>query len=207
VWHLEWYVIRRLISHLGKTLHCWNKNEYGNCALRVIAHVGPGGFPQISLRNYHYTLCNSPEEHSSEYTLWGSDILHSWVWMCEKLFKTIIYSVWNVRKKGRQCTCNITMWRDRVNIVTVHKQQVLRVLSVCLWLQSYRMQNACAILYCHMWPVWLYHILPHFRHKRYDFRKKKFIEHKMLVLSFCINFVWKSFHSKKKLARYCHRCA
>jgi hypothetical protein len=24
------------------------------------------------------------------------------------------------------------------------------------------MQSACAVLYCHMWPVWLYHIFPHY---------------------------------------------
>jgi hypothetical protein len=24
------------------------------------------------------------------------------------------------------------------------------------------MQSACAVLYCHLWPVWLYHIFPHY---------------------------------------------
>jgi len=24
------------------------------------------------------------------------------------------------------------------------------------------MQNACAVLYCHLWRVWLYHILPQY---------------------------------------------
>ena len=32
---------------------------------------------------------------------------------------------------------------------------------VCVALLS-SMQNTCTILYCHLWPVWLYHILPHY---------------------------------------------
>jgi hypothetical protein len=24
------------------------------------------------------------------------------------------------------------------------------------------MQNACAVLYCHLWPLWLYRIFPHY---------------------------------------------
>jgi len=27
--------------------------------------MGPIGFPKTSVRNYHYSLCNNPEEHSS----------------------------------------------------------------------------------------------------------------------------------------------
>jgi hypothetical protein len=43
------------------------------------------------------------------------------------------------------------------------------------------MQSACAVLYCHLWPVWLYHIFSTLSHKRHDFREKV-IEHKMCVL-------------------------
>ena len=34
--------------------------------------------------------------------------------------------------------------------------------SVCLQPQLSRMQSACAILHYHMWPVWLYNIIPHY---------------------------------------------
>jgi hypothetical protein len=43
------------------------------------------------------------------------------------------------------------------------------------------MQSACAVLYCHLWAVWLYHIFPHYLIKGTIF-EKKFIERKMCVL-------------------------
>ena len=53
--------------------------------------------------------------------------------------------------------------------------------------------------------------LPYFStlyHKRYDFLGgKKFIEHKMCVLIFSTTFVWNISHSKKKKARYYHKCS
>jgi hypothetical protein len=66
-------------------------------------------------------------------------------------------------------------------------------------------QSACAILYCHLWPVWLYHIFSTLSHKRHVFRKKV-IEHKMYVLIFSTNFVWNISHSKKNSVRYYHKC-
>jgi hypothetical protein len=43
-------------------------------------------------------------------------------------------------------------------------------------------------LYCHLSPVWLYHIFQLLSHKRHDFREKV-IEHKMCVLIFSTKFV------------------
>jgi hypothetical protein len=40
------------------------------------------------------------------------------------------------------------------------------------------MQCACAVLYCHLWPVWLYNIFPHYLINSTIF-EKKFIGHKM----------------------------
>jgi hypothetical protein len=34
------------------------------------------------------------------------------------------------------------------------------------------MQSACAVLYCHLWPVWLYHIFPHYLINGTIFEKK-----------------------------------
>jgi hypothetical protein len=50
------------------------------------------------------------------------------------------------------------------------------------------MQSTCVILYCHLWPVWLYHI----PHKQNDFWKKQKKQKKLLnikrVLIFSIDF-------------------
>jgi hypothetical protein len=44
------------------------------------------------------------------------------------------------------------------------------------------MQSARAVLYCHLWPVWLNHIFPHYLINGTIFRKEV-IEHKVRVLS------------------------
>jgi len=36
------------------------------------------------------------------------------------------------------------------------------------------MQSACAVLYCHLWPVWLYHIFPHYLINGTIFIKKRY---------------------------------
>jgi hypothetical protein len=36
------------------------------------------------------------------------------------------------------------------------------MLSMCLWPQLPGTQSACVVLYSHLWPVWLYHIFPHY---------------------------------------------
>jgi hypothetical protein len=41
-------------------------------------------------------------------------------------------------------------------------------------------QMACIVSYCHLWPVWIYHIFPHLPHKWHDFGKQ-IIEYKMCV--------------------------
>ena len=42
-------------------------------------------------------------------------------------------------------------------------------------------------------------------HKEHDFRANV-TEHKMCVLIFSTNFVWKISHSKKNSAEFCHKC-
>jgi hypothetical protein len=62
------------------------------------------------------------------------------------------------------------------------------------------MQSACAVLYCHLWPVWLYHIFP-----LISFLERKVIEHKMWF-SLQLFFFWNISHSNKNSARYCRKC-
>jgi len=50
-------------------------------------------------------------------------------------------------------------------------------------------QSTYAVLYCHLWSVWQYHIFPHYLVKNTTFREKNVIEHKMSVLIFSTTFV------------------
>ena len=69
------------------------------------------------------------------------------------------------------------------------------------------MQCARALLYCHLWPVWLYHIFPHYLKNGTDFRRKyKVTAHKMCVFILSTTFVWNMSHFKRKRARYDQKC-
>jgi len=54
-----------------------------------------------------------------------------------------------------------------------------------------RMQSACAILFCHLWPVQLYCIIPHDLIKERIFREV--IEHKTCFMIFSTKFFLKMF--------------
>ena len=66
------------------------------------------------------------------------------------------------------------------------------------------MQSECALLYCHLWPVRLYHIFPHYLIKGTIFGNN-LIEHKICVLILSTTFVPNISHSKKNSARYIHK--
>jgi len=68
------------------------------------------------------------------------------------------------------------------------------------------MQSASSVLYCHLWPVHLYHIFPHYLIHETNFGKKEVIEHKTCVWIFFSPFVWNIYLSKKKWARLFHKC-
>jgi hypothetical protein len=71
-----------------------------------------------------------------------------------------------VFKQGSQCTYNVTLRPIRVKNCCCGK-----AMSVCLQLYLSRLQSACAILYCHLWPVRLYCIL-HYLINRTIFGRK-----------------------------------
>jgi hypothetical protein len=50
------------------------------------------------------------------------------------------------------------------------------------------MQRAYAVLHCHLWPVWLYHIFAHYPINGTIFGKKV-IEHQLWIPIFCTTFV------------------
>ena len=87
------------------------------------------------------------------------------------LFSDAFYSVnvkWYtflfVRQENK--TSNVTLRSVPVTSVAVEKQWVLHIVSVCLCsCLSYPASQGhlfCTASYFHLWPVWLYHILPHY---------------------------------------------
>ena len=76
---------------------------------------------------------------------------------------------------------------------------------MCICSLSYPAHKAHAP-YCHLWPVQLYDILPHYLINDTVSGEKKVIEHKMCVLIVSTIFVWNISHSKKNWTRYDHIC-
>ena len=58
------------------------------------------------------------------------------------------------------------------------------------------MQCACDISYCHLWPVRVYHISPHYLIKGMIFEKKN-SEHKMSILIFSTTYAINIFHCQR----------
>jgi hypothetical protein len=105
----------------------------------------------------------------------------------------------------RQYASNITLRSVRVTIFVKEKQKVLHNLRVCVCCLSYAACKAHApyyIVICECPALQYFFTLSH---KGHNFRKE-IIEHKMRALIFSTNFVWKFYHSKKKSARYYHKC-
>ena len=67
------------------------------------------------------------------------------------------------------------------------------LLSVCLYsclsCPALKVHLFCAALYCHVWPVWLYHIVQHYLING-KISGKKIIESKICVLISSTAFVW-----------------
>ena len=76
---------------------------------------------------------------------------------------------------------------------------------VCVCSLSY---PACKAheLYCHPWPVWLYHIFPHYLINGTLF-EKIVTEDILCVLIFCTTVAQNIYNFKKNSARYYHKCA
>jgi hypothetical protein len=84
--------------------------------------------------------------------------------------------------RDRQCTYNLALRRVCTTTVAVEKQYVLHILSVCVCSLRYPEYNAQR---CHLWPVRLYKIFPHYLTKGTIF-EKRFTEYKTCVFFFKI---------------------
>ena len=66
------------------------------------------------------------------------------------------------KNKTDNVPVNVTLRSANITTAVVEKQWVLHILSVCLQPYLPSMQSSRAVLYCRLWPVWLYHIFPHY---------------------------------------------
>ena len=74
------------------------------------------------------------------------------------------------------------MGRLHVTIVVVQKQKVSHILRVCICSLRYSACNAYAPFCLFFFSCPALQCLSKLSHKRHDFRKEKFIEHKMCIL-------------------------
>jgi len=92
------------------------------------------------------------------------------------------------------------MWHVRTTLLMWQSSTCSECVSVALGIC-----HAMLMAPYHLWPAPLYKVSPTLSPKRHDFGKKV-SDHKMRVSSFSTTFVWDVFHSKKKWARYDHKC-
>ena len=83
----------------------------------------------------------------------------------------------HIQKQDRQRMYSVTLRRVRATTVAVEKQEVWRILSVCLSPSLSSMQRACAILSYVACPALQY--FSTLSHKRHGFRGKKLLNIKM----------------------------
>ena len=130
------------------------------------------------------------------------------------------------RNKTGNVRINVTLRHVRVTLLPWKSNNYyIFWVSVCsLRYTAYR--RPCAVLYCHLWPVQLYHIFPHYLVNYTNFGKtlpniKRVFRFSVQLLSetfdflynvclkhliFCTTFVWNISHSKKNMARWYCNC-
>ena len=92
----------------------------------------------------------------------------------------ISQDIWENRKKkeDRQYTYNVTLMRFRITTVAVEKHHQIFWMCFCTLDSVFRNGKShlfCVALYCHLRPVWLYHIFPTLSYKSNEFQKNIYI--------------------------------
>ena len=68
------------------------------------------------------------------------------------------------------------------------------------------MQSAGALLCCHLWPLWQYHIFQHYHTKYIVFEKIKRLKTKRVYVNILKTFSWNISFSTKNSSWYHHKC-
>jgi len=98
---------------------------------------------------------------------------------------------------------NVTLRHICVTIVAVESNKYY-IFWVCVCSLSYPRYKV-HVLYCYLWPVWLYIIFPHYLING-TILEKKVIDYQMYILIFSTTFIWNISHSHKNWARYDQKC-
>jgi len=88
---------------------------------------------------------------------------------------------WNIIPGNRELTGQATYIKCKIKALSynylcrgkaISIQYCECVCVLLLYLSDMQMHFFCAVLYCHLWPVWLYHIFPHYLINGMIFRKQ-----------------------------------
>jgi len=86
-------------------------------------------------------------------------------------------------QQGRQCTRKPNIQALSRNDCCRGRAAIIKYYE-CVYSLSYP-DDTCAALYCHLWPVWLYHISPH-----YFINGTIFVNKHMLNFILCFNLLY-----------------
>jgi hypothetical protein len=111
-------------------------------------------------------------------------------------------------EQHRQGKHNVTLRHVRVTTVALEKQLSMtkdECVYSCLGYPACKSHLSWAVLYCHLWPVWLHHIDPDYLTSGRIFGGEKINRTKKCVLISATTFVRNISHSEKNSARYYHK--
>jgi len=105
--------------------------------------------------------------------------------------QTSVCDIAKPQKWTRQAVCVYHNMRCiHITLVTVKKQEFVNIMNVCLSscliYLAWKLHLFFAVLCCHLWPVWPYHIFP--RLMNGTIFKKKLLSRKCVCLDFLYNF-------------------
>ena len=145
------------------------------------AHAHQPGYPHAHTHAYactHRPICDTYCFSTATMVSWTRLNVTLWI-HCLSCFiynmlprESDFYVPKQVIKIMGRVSMNVILRRVPVTIVAVEKKEVWHNMSGCLWPYFSGMQRACAVLCCHLWHVWINHILSHYFTKGTIFGKK-----------------------------------
>jgi len=103
------------------------------------------------------------------------------------LYSVVLWKGRQLCKHDSQCTLNVIMRYICVNIVAVEKQYCkIEHGSVALVIEHAML---CAVLCCHLWPIWPCHIFPHYPKAQFS-RGKQLLNMMCILIYLCVSGIF-----------------